>query len=416
MPLIGPYNGKLSNAGDKINLKASQSGEDIISFEFKDSRGWPLSADGGGHSLVPIASAIETEHEGSLYYAGNWRASTFIGGSPGAQDPEPITNVVINEVMANPGKSDSGGDWIELYNTTSNLVQLDNWYLSDDIADLKKLRLAKIPVPAHQFALIEDFSEFGLGKDGDDVYLSYLPGTAGVDRIVDFIRFKGQSKDKTIGRYKDGGLYWYAMESSPEQANLPGNPHLVIDELMYHPVGSPDSTDDVEMGEYIELYNPLAKAVNFFNDLGTWHFAGGIDFVFPANVTLPAGGRMLIVNFDPNDKTKLKEFMTMYGLSAVESPIYGPYTGKFSNKTDHIEIEKPFEVDAKDGTMKWELTDEILYFHKAPWTPNCDGTGKSLQRVSTSDSGNDPNNWKPSKPSPGVKGVPDVAVKEWMMF
>ncbi|GAG67094.1 unnamed protein product, partial [marine sediment metagenome] len=88
----------LRNGGENVKLIDYWHGT-IAEFEYNDGRGWPLVADGTGHSLVPLASALPGEPDGSLKYGGNWRASTYIGGSPG-QDDIPIASVVINEVMA----------------------------------------------------------------------------------------------------------------------------------------------------------------------------------------------------------------------------------------------------------------------------------------------------------------------------
>ncbi|GAJ06787.1 unnamed protein product, partial [marine sediment metagenome] len=79
--------------------------------------------------------ALIGEPEGSLNYGANWRASTYIGGSPGADDPEPVTNIVLNEIMAHTDYSNvqrpehESNDWIELYNTTGTSINLAGWYL-----------------------------------------------------------------------------------------------------------------------------------------------------------------------------------------------------------------------------------------------------------------------------------------------
>jgi len=90
--IAGEYSGKLSNNGENISLVDFWNGT-IVEFEYNDGQGWPVSPDGGGHSLVALNSALVGEPEGSLNYGGNWRASTYIGGSPGRDDPEPLTTI-----------------------------------------------------------------------------------------------------------------------------------------------------------------------------------------------------------------------------------------------------------------------------------------------------------------------------------
>jgi len=84
--IAGEYSGKLANEGEKISLVDLWNGT-IVQFEYSDGNGWPQSADGEGNSLVPLASAILDEPDGSLNDGGNWRASTNIGGSPSQDDP-----------------------------------------------------------------------------------------------------------------------------------------------------------------------------------------------------------------------------------------------------------------------------------------------------------------------------------------
>jgi hypothetical protein len=84
--IAGEYSGKLANEGEKISLADIWHGT-IVEFEYSDGNGWPQSTDGEGNSLVPLASAILGEPDGSLNDGGNWRASTNIGGSPGQDDP-----------------------------------------------------------------------------------------------------------------------------------------------------------------------------------------------------------------------------------------------------------------------------------------------------------------------------------------
>jgi len=101
---------KLGNGGEPITLVDLWNGT-IAQFEYDDGRGWPLSPDGGGHSLVPLASAIPGEPDGSLRYGGNWRASCYMAGSPGADDPEPAVTIVLNEVMAHTDYNDPAHLW-----------------------------------------------------------------------------------------------------------------------------------------------------------------------------------------------------------------------------------------------------------------------------------------------------------------
>ena len=85
-PLIaGQYQGKLANGGEHVTLIDTWDGT-LVEFDYDDSLDWPALADGLGHSLVPLDTALPNQHEGALNHATNWRASANTHGSPGRED------------------------------------------------------------------------------------------------------------------------------------------------------------------------------------------------------------------------------------------------------------------------------------------------------------------------------------------
>jgi hypothetical protein len=126
VPVVGPFSGSLANEGEELILKTGAGGTEIFSFEYGNGRGWPIAANGSGHSLVPVNPTTPGQATGALDYPGNWRASSYVNGSPGQAEPAvPAPTVVLNEITAHTDYDDPGqpeydsNDWIELYNTTA---------------------------------------------------------------------------------------------------------------------------------------------------------------------------------------------------------------------------------------------------------------------------------------------------------
>lgn len=405
------YTRSLANNGENIELK-DYLNETIVKFRYNDARGWPLSADGGGHSLVPLDAALLGDPNDSLSYGGNWRASVYIGGSPGQQDPTPITAIVLNEIMAhtdyeNPLHPEyNSNDWIELYNTTGSTFNIsDDWYLSDDIDEPNKWAIPSVAIPPFgriSFDEVTEFhnpitSGFGLNKSGEEVVLSYLPGNTS-DCIVDCVRFKAQQDDISLGRYPDGGTYWFRTVLSRDSANTNPVLDVVINELMYHPAGTNE--------EYIELYNPTGQQVNLWNGSGGWRLAGTADYTFPVFTSISSGDRLIVVGFDPAvEAARLDDFEAAYGtgeLTAGED-IVGPLAGYLCDGGQRVRLEKPQAPDQPGQSVSWIIVDEVIYFNQAPWPETANGTGNALQRIHADQyhSGNDPDNWAAGVASPG---------------
>lgn len=408
--LAGQYLGSQENSGERIGLMDGAT--TITEFRYNDAREWPQAADGGGHSLVPLDSTLAGQPLGLGDWGGNWRASTYIGGSPGMDDPAPSggpTGVVLNEVAAHtdyPTPPPDSNDWIEIYNTTAGDVVLDDCYLSDDVRNLAKWQIPNGTVigagSVLSFDEVNDFHNpvgFGLNKDGERVVLSYLPGTAG-DRILDEVRFKGQENGVTLGRYTDGltktgpGVgSWRPMLPSRDAANTPPIQEPVINQFMYHPDDGSTTT------EYIEIHNPTGVSVNLWNAAGRWRISGGVEYVFETDITLPAGGYLLVLPFDPADTTALDAFKLKYGVASLSSQLAGPWKGSLSNGGERIAIEKPQAPDLPLEPNSWVIVDETFYFDKQPYPTSPDGGGNALHRVSDSEPGPDPTNWIDALPN-----------------
>ena len=426
LSIVGPYGGNFDNGGEQVTLRTSAGGTDIASFEYSDGRGWPLSADGSGHSLVPLDSAGDGQKSGALSYGGNWRASTYMKGSPGAADPSPPRSIVLNELAAHTDFTNEldSNDWVELYNATTNDLPLGpNWFLSDDGTNLTKWMIPPgTMVPAQGFASFDEQTGFhnptnigfGLSKAGEQLFLSYLPGTA-EDRVVDSIAFKGQENDWALGRAPDGGEFWYGLTPRTRGSNNAAPlPHVVIAELMYHP---PDiaGTNDNGLDEYIEVFNPAPGSVALFNTNGPWRIDGGVSFSLPTNFTMPPMSYLLIVNFSPTNTAQSNAFRALYRITNSVT-LLGPYAGgKLPNSSARVALEKPQAPDGLADPLSWIIVDEVIYADQSPWQLAADGFGPSLHRQDMLQHGCDPANWLAAAPTPGGSyggGVPPAITEQ----
>jgi hypothetical protein len=154
------------------------------------------------------------------------------------------------------------------------------------------------------------------------------------------------------------------------------------------------------------MYNPTGQQVVLENAAGSWRLDGGIDYTFPAGTALPAGGRLIVVDFDPHAETaRLSGFAAAYGTGPLTPgvDIVGPWSGNLSNRGERVALEKPEPPDQPGDLVSWIIVDEVIYGDVSPWPQAADGTGEALQRASAEGfhSGNDPVNWQAALPTPG---------------
>ncbi len=420
MNIAGEYSGRLNNAGERIRLEDA-IGQTILDFDYKD--GWRSITDGDGFSLT-IIDPLSTDSY-SWNEKDSWRASAYLGGSPGENDDNIIPDpgaVVINEVSAHSHAD--AADWIELHNTTDTTIDIGGWFLSDSSSNLTKYQIAAgTRIAPHGYIVFyEDqhfdnpsapgcYQPFALNENGEQIFLSSAEGglLTGYRQVEDF----GASETGvSFGRYyksSTGSYNFVAMsENTPGSANAyPKVGPIVINEIMYNPNWPDGGSYTNDQYEYIELHNISAEPVTLYDydKAQPWKFTDGIDFTFPEDqpVTLPAGGYLLLVK-EP------EAFAWRYPTVPVEK-ILGPYSGSLNNAGERLELSMPGDVD-EFGTRYYIRVDRVGYsdgFHPEDcpggvdlWPTGPDGGGKSLTRKTGADYGNDPDNWIATIPSPGL--------------
>ena len=205
----------------------------------------------------------------------------------------------------------------------------------------------------------------------------------------------------------------FPAQASPSLGGPNGAPKvgpIVIAEINYHPQDTQglkeliDNTTD----EYVELQNISGSPAPLFDPAfptNSYRLRGGVNYDFPQGVSLPAGGFLLVVSFDPSNASAAAAFRARNSVPGFV-PLFGPWSGKLDNSSDSVELrradvpEVPPAVDA--GSVYYVLADRVKYSDEAPWPVAADGFGPSLQRVVLSSYGNDPSNWVAAARTPGV--------------
>lgn len=161
----------------------------------------------------------------------------FIGCDGGTDDTGAIVDsdgqewprLWINEFMASNKETlqDSTGatpDWLEIYNPTSEAVDLEGWTVSDDLADPEKHTLGAVEIPAGGFLLL--FA--GGTPEVDDQHLSFKLSAAGEEiglfspggQVSDELEYGVQEQDVSTARTTDGGAEWATTaDPTPGESN-----------------------------------------------------------------------------------------------------------------------------------------------------------------------------------------------------
>ncbi|HSH16625.1 MAG TPA: lamin tail domain-containing protein, partial [Verrucomicrobiae bacterium] len=376
--VVGGFTNNLPNNGGTVRLR-KRAGGIVLQLDYSDQSPWPVAADGPGHSLV-LARPSYGENNPAA-----WAASASKGGSPGAADPLPVgllENVVINEILAHTDLPQL--DYVELFNHSTQPVDLSGCWLSDD-PDTNKFRIPDgTMLGARGFvSFTETELGFALSADGETLYLVNADET----RVLAALRFEGQANGISFGRYPDGAPGFQELTAiTPGTTNAPVLLRdVVINEIMYNPLSG--EADD----EYVELHNRGAQTVN----VGGWRFVEGISFTFPDNTQIPAQGYLVVAR-------NASRLMTNYaGLSSAN--LVGNFGGNLANGGERLALAMPdtlLSTNATTGAVTTNLffivVDEVTYVDGGRWGKWSDGGGSSLELKDAHADNRQASNWADS--------------------
>lgn len=205
------YTGALSNEGAYLELENSL-GEVVDKLDF--SSGWP----GGDNNLKLTLERDEEEDD--------WHTASLVGGtprkknSPRPEEPEPEENVCvlpsgevfINEWLPNPEGVDKGNEWLELFNSSRESVQLNGWKIGNSSG--RFFFLDDLVIPDQAFLLLNLPTSFSLKNQSEQLVLFDCGGN-----IQDQSSFSGAAASGSSFNRDEKGSWRWSRWNTPGLAN-----------------------------------------------------------------------------------------------------------------------------------------------------------------------------------------------------
>ena len=322
--VFGPYEDRLSNSGEKIVL-SDTAGAAMVEVRYDDRHPWPIAPDGTGHSLT------KDRLRGLPSDPQYWRASRFIGGTPGGTD-EPIAPTPRGETVIQVGDSwtyfkgraapspgsiqwtslafdDSSGNWL----TGPTGIGYGD---GDDATVLSDMRNNYISLYCRRVFTVDapdEIQQILLSLDYDDGFIAYLNGVeaarsnmnqgtvthttpaaggreAGSSQSFDLTHLKPYLEEINV-------LAIEVHNTSINSSDLSCIPSLrVVYDLIEPPApeSSPFRINEIHSDtydvRYVELYNTSDKAVMLDGCYLSNEPSDLSRFMIPANTEIDAHG------------------------------------------------------------------------------------------------------------------------------
>ena len=436
--LPGNYSGALNNGGESILLNDA-AGLPLAQLKYGVDGDWPSRPAGNGGSIELVDSAKDPAN------AANWRASTEYFGSPGRAGSGPRNRVVVNELLAHtdPPLEDA----VELYNRTTQPIDLGGWFLSNDLADPFRYRIpAGTVIPPRGFRVIYEY-QFNLLDPGPGrTAFTFGAARGGVVTLLsadamgqpvaweDIQEFPASPNGVSFGRHPDGEGPFLLMQRMTLGTGIDNTLDPLLINLFRQGLGgtnAPHAVGPVVFRrlrhaapageiEFVELQNISSVPVPLFDPAyptNGWRIEGGIGFTFTEPQTMEPGARWILAN--TNNPTAVRRLL---GLPESQV-VLGPYSGQLASEGERLTLVRPDTPQLPPrpdaGFVPYYVVDDLDYRSEAPWPSDATAADRCLARIDLTAPTHLPSNWRseplgalpPSRPEVAVDRLPGGLVR-----
>lgn len=179
---------------------------------------------------------------------------------PTPMQPSPVitypNGVIINELLPNPEGIDTDGEFIEIYNSLLDDVNLNGWILSDSTDLEEGYVLINMKISANSYLTIYyDTSKITLNNDFDHVYL-YSPD----GKIQSEVTYSNSTEGQSWSRFNNFEYSWTST-ITPDQENIlslasnnniinPSTEQTSPDTEIVNNSNTPSSTSNVQINSF----------------------------------------------------------------------------------------------------------------------------------------------------------------------
>ncbi|HMJ64165.1 MAG TPA: lamin tail domain-containing protein, partial [Candidatus Binatia bacterium] len=226
----------------------------------------------------------------------------------------PFPAVWLNELQPNnvTGLTDNAGDrdpWVELYNSGTNTISLNGWYLADNYTILTRwafppgtsigpgeFKLVWLDAEPGESTPTSLHASFRVASTSGSVALVFPLNGAPV--VLDYINYD-VTGERSVGFYPDGqfGLrktFFVTTPGAPNN-NTAAPLTIYVNEWMAANTTFLADPADGDFDDWFELYNPNDAPVDLTGySLSDSLAAGAARWSIPAGTTIPAFGYLLV--------------------------------------------------------------------------------------------------------------------------